>query len=160
MRESNSQLSTVFDIQEILKILPHRYPFLLVDRVIHLDLNENLIIGLKNVTMNEFFFQGHFPEVPIMPGVLLLEALAQVGGILIHQKGFAHKIALLLNVNNAKFRKPVKPGDQIHLQAKALHLGSRAGKVQGTALVDGQVVAEAEIGFVLMEKGQLSPKSP
>ena len=99
-----SSHSYVFDIKEISKILPHSYPFLLVDRITKLDLEENLIVGIKNVTRNEQFFQGHFPEVPIMPGVLILEALAQTGGILVHQKSQNAKIALLLNVNNAKFR--------------------------------------------------------
>lgn len=150
-----SKSSVVINIREILNILPHRYPFLLVDRVTHLDLEANFIIGQKNVTMNEHFFQGHFPEIPIMPGVLILEALAQTGGILVHQKGYAHKIALLLNISNAKFRKPVTPGDVLVMEARGTHLNGRAGKVSTRALVNDQLVAEAEISFVLLDKKQL-----
>ncbi|NGX47578.1 MAG: 3-hydroxyacyl-[acyl-carrier-protein] dehydratase FabZ [Chlamydiae bacterium] len=150
-----SSQSTVFDIKEILKILPHRYPFLLVDRIIHLDLEQNLIVGVKNVTNNEHFFQGHFPGIPIMPGVLILEALAQTGGILVHQKSQNAKIALLLSVNNAKFRRPVVPGDVLTLQATGLHFSSKGGKIQAKALVGEQLVAEAEIGFALVQKEQL-----
>src|SRR5580658_5603169 len=95
----------VLNTKEIQGILPHRYPFLLVDRIIHINLEESEIIGVKNVTVNEPFFQGHFPGIPIMPGVLILEAMAQTGGILVHQKGYAKKIAVLLNVASAKFRK-------------------------------------------------------
>lgn len=145
----------VLDIKEIVQILPHRYPFLLVDRVLHLDLEKDFIIGQKNVTMNEQFFQGHFPSAPIMPGVLILEAMAQTGGILIHQKGYDQKIALLMSVNNAKFRKPVSPGDVLHLHAQGKHLSSRAGKVLTKAVVNENTVAEAEIGFVLLDKSQM-----
>lgn len=149
---------TPIQIKEILRILPHRYPFLLVDKVVQLDLEQDLIIAQKNVTMNEEFFQGHFPDIPIMPGVLILEALAQAGGILIHQKGYTNKVALLLSVNQAKFRKPVVPGDVVFLHGKGLHLGSKAGKVETKAMVENQVVAEAEIGFVLMDKQQLESR--
>jgi 3-hydroxyacyl-[acyl-carrier-protein] dehydratase len=146
---------TVFNIRQILEILPHRYPFLLVDRVVHLDLDKSEIIGKKSVSMNEHFFQGHFPQVPIMPGVLILEALAQTGGILIHQKGHQQKIALLLTVNEAKFRKPVFPGDELFLHVNILHLGSKGGKVFGKAVVNNHVTTEAEIGFALMDKEKL-----
>ncbi len=145
----------ILSLKEISKILPHRYPFLLVDRVIHLDLEENTIIGQKNVTANEQFFQGHFPGVPIMPGVLVLEALAQAGGILVHQKGQSHKIAVLLNINNAKFRRPVVPGDVLMLHATGQHLSSKGGKIQAKALVNQQLAVEAEIGFALLDKEQL-----
>src|SRR3972149_11378766 len=118
----------ILGVKEIAKILPHRYPFLLVDKIIYLNLEENLIIGQKNVTSNEHFFQGHFPGVPIMPGVLILEALAQTGGILVHQKMQNTKIALLLSVNNAKFRRPVVPGDVLMLHAKGVHFSSKGGK--------------------------------
>jgi 3-hydroxyacyl-[acyl-carrier-protein] dehydratase len=104
---SNSRKT--MEVKEIIKILPHRYPFLLVDRVLDIDYDKNVIIGQKNLTINEAFFQGHFPDAPIMPGVLILEALAQVGGILVHLKGQigqAEKVAVLMNVNNAKFRNP------------------------------------------------------
>lgn len=155
MSSGDPSYTTVFDIRKIVEILPHRYPFLLVDRIVHLDLEQGDIIGKKSVSMNEHFFQGHFPEAPIMPGVLILEALAQTGGILIHQKGYQHKIALLLTVNEAKFRKPVFPGDELFLHVHLLHLGSRGGKVFGKALVNNQVTTEAEIGFALMDKEKL-----
>jgi 3-hydroxyacyl-[acyl-carrier-protein] dehydratase len=145
----------ILDVKEISKILPHRYPFLLVDKIIHLNLEEAVIIGLKNVTVNEQFFQGHFPGVPIMPGVLVLEALAQTGGILVHQKGYNEKTAVLLNVNNAKFRRPVVPGDVLILHASALHLSSKGGRFQVKAMVNDQLAVEAEIGFALVDKDQL-----
>lgn len=153
--ETTAKPSIVFNAKEIAKILPHRYPFLLVDRVIYLNLEENRIIGQKNVTMNEQFFQGHFPIAPIMPGVLILEALAQTGGILVHQKGYDQKIAVLLNMNNVKFRRPVVPGDVLALHATVLHLTSRAGKVSAQAFVQEQLVAEAEIAFALVDKEQI-----
>lgn len=146
---------TTFDIKKILEILPHRYPFLLVDRIISLDLENNTVVGKKNVTINEPFFQGHFPQVPIMPGVLILEAMAQVGGILIHQKGYQDKIALLLTVNGAKFRKPVVPGDLLIMHARAEHIGSKGGRINAKAMVDDKVVSEAEIGFALLDKIKL-----
>lgn len=155
MSSASNEETIVFDVRKILEILPHRYPFLLVDRIVHLDLENGEIIGKKCVTMNEHFFQGHFPQAPIMPGVLILEALAQTGGILIHQKGYHMKIALLLNVNQAKFRKPVLPGDDLYLHAKALHLGSKGGKMDVKAFVNSKLVAQAEIGFALMDKEKL-----
>ena len=151
MGGEESRETILLDVKEIKKILPHRYPFLLVDRIIHMDLEEGIIIGQKNVTINEEFFQGHFPQVPLMPGVLILEALAQTGGILIHQQGNQDKIAVLLNVNNAKFRRPVVPGDVLTLHAKALHVGSRGGKILGRALINDRLAVEAEIGFALLE---------
>jgi 3-hydroxyacyl-[acyl-carrier-protein] dehydratase len=147
--------SYVFNVREIEKILPHRYPFLLVDRILEINLETNEILGLKNVTVNEPFFQGHFPDAPIMPGVLILEALAQTGGVLVHQKGYGTKIAVLLNVANAKFRKPVKPGDALLLHAKGIHISGNGGKVQARAMI-GQVLAvEAELSFALVNKDQL-----
>jgi 3-hydroxyacyl-[acyl-carrier-protein] dehydratase len=145
----------ILNIKEIAKILPHRYPFLLIDKIIYMDLNENVIIGQKNVTINEQFFQGHFPGVPIMPGVLILEALAQTGGILVHQKGNCEKIAVLLNINNAKFRKPVVPGDVLTLHASGLYIGHKGGRIMAKAMVNEQVAVEAEIGFALVHKEQL-----
>jgi len=150
-----SEHPDALDIKQILGILPHRYPFLLVDRVIKLDVDNNYIIGLKCLTINEQFFQGHFPGAPIMPGVLILEALAQIGGILIHEKGFKDKTAVLLNINQAKFRRPVLPGDVLYLHAQGMHLGSRGGRVQARAIVNDRLAAEAEIGFALREKDQI-----
>jgi len=145
----------ILDAKKIAQILPHRYPFLLVDRITHLDLEGGVIIGQKNVTMNEHFFVGHFPDSPIMPGVLILEALAQTGGILVHQKLQTDKIAVLLTVNNAKFRKPVVPGDVLHMHITGQHISFKGGKVLAKALVNDQVVVEAEIGFALVDRKQI-----
>ncbi len=150
-----SSQPVILNVKEITKILPHRYPFLLVDRIIYLNLEENVIIGQKNVTVNEQFFQGHFPGVPIMPGVLILEALAQAGGVLVHKKGHCDKIAVLLNINNAKFRKPVVPGDVLTLHATGLHISNKGGRVMAKAMVNEQLAVEAEIGFALVDREQL-----
>ena len=155
MGEKSTDRSYVLSIKEIERILPHRYPFLLVDRVISINLEENEIVGLKNVTVNEPFFQGHFPGVPIMPGVLLLEALAQTGGILVHQKGYVKKIAVLLNVTGAKFRKPVLPGDVLHLYEKGLHISGNGGKIKAKAMIGDHLAVEAELSFALVDKDQL-----
>ncbi|HSX38508.1 MAG TPA: 3-hydroxyacyl-ACP dehydratase FabZ [Chlamydiales bacterium] len=155
MTGSKSSRSFIFNSKEIEQILPHRYPFLLVDRIIHINLEDAEIIGIKNVTVNEPFFQGHFPGIPIMPGVLLLEALAQTGGILVHQKGYVKKIAVLLNISNAKFRKPVLPGDCLHLHAKGLHISSTGGKISAKAMIGEQLAVEAEISFALVDREQL-----
>jgi 3-hydroxyacyl-[acyl-carrier-protein] dehydratase len=145
----------ILTCRQIRNILPHSYPFLLVDGIIHMDLEENEIIGVKNVTFNEPFFQGHFPQVPIMPGVLILEALAQTGGILVHQKGYDKKIAVLLNVSEAKFRKAVVPGNVLHLHAKGIHISGTGGKMAAKAMLGEQVAAEAIISFALVDKDKL-----
>jgi 3-hydroxyacyl-[acyl-carrier-protein] dehydratase len=137
------------NVKQIQAILPHRYPFLLVDRVTHLDLNTNEIIGLKNVSMNEPFFQGHFPGLPLMPGVLILEAIAQTGGILVHENGYVGKIAVLSNVKSAKFRQPVVPGDTLMIHVKALHISLHGGKIEAKVMVGEKLVAEAELSFVM-----------
>ena len=155
MAASTFSQPVILDVKEIAKILPHRYPFLLVDRITYLNLEENVIIGQKNVTVNEQFFQGHWPQVPIMPGVLVLEALAQTGGILIHKKGHGQKIAVLLNINNAKFRKPVVPGDVLTLHVSGMHLSNKGGRILAKAMVNEQLAVEAEIGFALIDKEQL-----
>ncbi len=149
------ETSFLLGAKQIEKILPHRYPFLLVDKVLHINLDENEIVGLKNVTVNEPFFQGHFPGTPIMPGVLILEALAQTGGILVHQKGYDKKIAVLLNVVNAKFRKPVLPGDCLHLHAKGLHISANGGKMAAKAMIGNLIAVEAELSFALIDKEKL-----
>lgn len=143
------------DVKEIINILPHRYPFLLVDRILELDLDKGYVLGQKNVTINESFFQGHFPDAPIMPGVLILEALAQAGGVLVHLKSPGDKIAVLLSVNHAKFRHPVKPGDILYLRGEGLHFSSKGGRIKATALVEDKVAVEAEIGFVFVNKNQI-----
>jgi len=138
--------------KEVLKILPHRYPFLLVDKILDVNLEEKYIIGQKNLTMNEHFFQGHFPDHPIMPGVLILEALAQAGGVLIHLLGHTDKTAVLLNMNTVKFRKSVHPGDSLILKSEAQHVTSKGGRFTAKAYVEDKLVTEAEISFVLVDK--------
>lgn len=152
---SEKHESKVFDIKEILNILPHRYPFLLVDKILEIDTEKGYILGQKNVTFNESFFQGHFPGAPIMPGVLILEALAQTGGVLLHLKEDTDKIAVLLSVNNAKFRNPVRPGDILLLKGEGLHFSSKGGRIHCTALVNDKIAVQAEIGFALVAKSQI-----
>ncbi|MCY3974661.1 MAG: 3-hydroxyacyl-ACP dehydratase FabZ [Simkaniaceae bacterium] len=154
MTSQSDTESIVFGTREIASILPHRYPFLLVDRIVELDLEKDKIVGIKCLTMNEAFFQGHFPDAPIMPGVLILEALAQVGGVLVHEKGLRGTV-FLLHINSAKFRHPVIPGDVLRLNAQGIRIGARGARIQGQACVGDRMVAEAEIGFVLREKGQV-----
>lgn len=157
MIPDSSTKATAFDTKEILKILPHRYPFLLVDRIVEIDLEKGYILGQKNTTFNESFFQGHFPGAPIMPGVLILEALAQAGGILVYLKGQeeVEKIAVLMNVNNAKFRNPVHPGDVLTLQGEGQHFSKKGGKIKATAFCNNKIAVEAEIGFALVPKSQI-----
>jgi len=143
------------DIKDIQQILPHRYPFLLVDKILDIDLEKGTIEGQKNLTMNEAFFQGHFPGAPIMPGVLVLEALAQTGAVLVYLNGNEDKIAVLLNVNNAKFRNPVKPGDILYLRGETIHLSSKGGKIKATAIVGDKVAVQAEVSFALVDKSQI-----
>ena len=141
----------VYDIRRIRRVLPHRYPFLLIDRVIELDGNRRAV-GLKNVTMNEEFFQGHYPGQPIMPGVLIIEAMSQIGGVLLSQdlehKG---KIAVLLSMDKVKFRRPVTPGDQLILEAESARVKANVGQVHTVARVGDTIVAEADIKFMLVD---------
>lgn len=141
------------NINEIMKVLPHRYPFLLVDRVLSRDEGKR-IVALKNVTANEPFFQGHFPDAPIMPGVLILEAMAQCAGIMFLQETPDTKDRLYLfgGIDKARFRRPVVPGDQLILEVEAIQKRSNSARVRGVAKVDGVVVAEAEILSVLGSK--------
>jgi 3-hydroxyacyl-[acyl-carrier-protein] dehydratase len=136
-----------FDIQGILELLAHRYPFLLIDRVIKVVPGDKLT-ALKNVTINEAFFQGHFPGRPIMPGVLIIEAMAQAGGILAYLTGSVeqrNRLIYFMGMDKVRFRKPVVPGDQIILEAKIIKFRSKAAKMSGIATVDNQMVAEAEL---------------
>lgn len=150
-RTAVSQGSSGVNIHKIRRILPHRYPFLLVDRIIEV-VGSQRVVGLKNVSINEPFFQGHYPGDPIMPGVLIIEALAQVGGVLLSQE-LEHKgrVAVLLSLDKVKFRRPVRPGDQLILEAEAVRVRSHAGHVRGRALVGDDVVAEADIKFILTD---------
>jgi len=145
------------DIQQIMGFLPHRYPFLLVDRVLEITDGER-ITALKNVTFNEPFFTGHFPGVPVMPGVLMVEAMAQAGGILMFNslEDKESKIAMLMGVDKCRFRKPVRPGDQMIIEVSVLRFRSRVGKMLGKTIVDGKVAAEAEITFSLVDKNDLN----
>lgn len=135
----------MLDVKEIQKILPHRYPFLLVDRILELEPNKR-VVGIKNVTANEPFFQGHFPGHPIMPGVLILEAMAQVGGVaFLCDPANAGKMLYLAGVDNSRFRRPVLPGDQIRFETEVLFVRKKIGKIAGKAFVDGKLAVEAEL---------------
>lgn len=136
---------TTLNIEEIMKLLPHRYPMLLVDRIIECD-DKTHIVGIKNVSANEPFFAGHFPGVPIMPGVLQLEAMAQTAGVLLNRVvDLAGKVPYFLAIDNARFRKVVRPGDQLRIEVEFLRHKSRMGKFRGVITVDGEVASEAEI---------------
>jgi UDP-3-O-[3-hydroxymyristoyl] N-acetylglucosamine deacetylase/3-hydroxyacyl-[acyl-carrier-protein] dehydratase len=153
MQASLSRESQVLGIEEIMKVLPHRYPFLLVDRILEVDSGKR-IVGIKNVTINEPFFQGHFPGHPIMPGVLIIEAMAQVGGMLLMGavSDPEKKVVYFTSLNNVKWRRPVKPGDQLRFELELLQVRGMMCKMQGVAKVDGEVVAEAEMGAMVRDK--------
>jgi 3-hydroxyacyl-[acyl-carrier-protein] dehydratase len=140
------------DIDEIRRILPHRYPMLLVDRI--LEMTTEKIIGIKNVTANEPFFDGHFPDFPVMPGVLIVEALAQTAGVLVlgNIPDRANYLVFLVSIDYAKFRKPVRPGDQLRMELTVLKRKGTVAKMAGRATVDGVLVAEAEVMCKLQRK--------
>ncbi len=139
------------DIGAILKILPHRYPFLLVDRVLELEPGRR-VLALKNVSYNEPFFQGHWPGRPIMPGVLIVEALAQAAGIMLAEiVNPTERVALIVSIDDVKVRRPVVPGDQLHLEVIGLRYKSSSAHVRGLARVGDQLAAEAKIRFVMVE---------
>ncbi|HEV2424653.1 MAG TPA: 3-hydroxyacyl-ACP dehydratase FabZ [Terriglobia bacterium] len=149
----DSARAGVFNIIDILKILPHRYPFLLVDRVLELE-PEKRIVGLKNVTINEPFFQGHFPGAPVMPGVLIIEAMAQVAGIMtfLDMPDRHQKLVYFTGIENAKFRRPVIPGDQLRLEMVLVNRKNHFGTMSGKATVDGRLVAEATVRFAIVDR--------
>lgn len=141
-------MDTRMEVEDILELLPHRYPFMLVDRIIEHLPEENRIVGLKNLTFNETFFQGHFPGNPVMPGVLQLEAMAQVAGVMLNLRaGNKGKIAYFMSINNAKFRRVVKPGDQLRIEIEGIRLRSRMAVVKGCAYVGEELASEAELSF-------------
>ena len=148
--------TTNVDINEILKYLPHRYPFLLIDRVIELELDKR-IVALKNVTYNEPHFTCHFPHLPVMPGVLVLEAMAQAAGVLsfatMGRRSDDNSVFYFAGIDDARFKRPVGPGDQLMLEVDILRKSRMLWKFKGTATVDGQVVAEAELMCALREIG-------
>ena len=146
----DSNPSQILMIEDIQKLLPHRYPFLLVDRIVNFVPNKSAT-GIKNVTFNEPFFQGHFPERPIMPGVLIVEAMAQVGGIVLrHLPGMENQLSLFAGIDKVRFRRPVVPGDRLTITTELLVSRKRFGKMHGRAEVDGQLACEGELMFSLV----------
>jgi len=146
-------MEAVYDIEEIMQFLPHRYPFILLDRVIEIVPGER-IVGLKNVTINEPFFQGHFPGTPVMPGVLIIETMAQAGGVLVYAslpKEEKKGLVYFMGIDKARFRKPVVPGDQLVVEIIWTKRRANVSKMSGKATVDGQLVAEAEVMAMIGE---------
>jgi len=151
---------SILDINEIQAILPHRYPFLLVDRIVELEAER--VVGIKNVTINEPFFQGHFPDFPVMPGVLIVEAMAQTAGVLVLKSiaGRDEKLVLLVSIGYARFRKPVVPGDTLRLEMSVVKRKASVAKMAGKATVDGVLVAEAEVMCKLADREELPSATP
>ena len=149
-------METILDSQAIQELLPHRYPFLLVDRIIELVPKER-IVGIKQVSINEPYFQGHFPGAAVMPGVLVVEALAQVGAVLALREiqDRDSKLVLFTGIREARFRKPVVPGDTLTLEVTALRIGSRVQRMRGEAKVEGQLVADADIMSIIADRGRM-----
>lgn len=144
----------MIDIQKILKLIPHRYPILLVDKVIEID-GGNSIVAIKNVTFNEPHFMGHFPDKPIMPGVLIIEAMAQAGSIMVANSGNFNpeeKLVYFMSISEAKFRKPVVPGDVLELRVNTIQNRGAVWKMQGIAMVDGVKVAETQFSAMMVDK--------
>ena len=145
--------NTVANINEILQALPHRYPFLMVDRIVEIE-PEKRIVGIKNVTINEQFFVGHFPGAPVMPAVLIIESMAQVSGVLIYKDlpDREKKLIYFTGIESAKFRRPVLPGDQLRIEMELRSRRNKFGKMNGKALVDGKLAAEAVVQFAIVDR--------
>ncbi|EIJ80344.1 (3R)-hydroxymyristoyl-ACP dehydratase [Bacillus methanolicus PB1] len=142
----------MLDITEIKEIIPHRYPFLLVDKILEIEEGKKAV-GIKNVTANEEFFNGHFPDYPVMPGVLIVEALAQVGAVaMLKKEENRGRLAFFTGIDNCRFRRQVKPGDQLRLEVEMVRVRGAIGKGKGVATVEGEIVCETEISFALGEK--------
>jgi len=156
--EAPAQPKTVLDINDILHLLPHRFPFLLIDRVIELKRKER-IVAIKNVTINEPFFAGHFPEAPVMPGVLVVEAMAQAGGVLLltEVEDRSSKLILFTGIDGAKFRRPVVPGDQLRIEVEVKAWRGNAGRMLGTAYVGDKLAAEAYVTCMLVDRSRARP---
>ena len=148
-------------IQEIMDFLPHRYPFLLIDRIVEFE-RAKRIVAIKNVTMNEQFFQGHFPGEPIMPGVLVIEAMAQAGAVLMlsEMEDRHKKLAVFTGIDGAKFRRSIVPGDQLRIEVDVVSFRSRAGKMDGKAYVDGKLACEATLTCMVVPRAQESKPEP
>jgi UDP-3-O-[3-hydroxymyristoyl] N-acetylglucosamine deacetylase/3-hydroxyacyl-[acyl-carrier-protein] dehydratase len=149
---SEERRTPVLGIEDIMKVLPHRYPFLLVDKILEMD--ERHVVGMKNVTINEPFFQGHFPGHPIMPGVLIVEAMAQTGGMLLLGTfpDPAQKVVYFMSLDNVKFRRPVKPGDTLRFELQIVQIRGKVCRMHGVAKVDGEVVCEAEMAAMVRDR--------
>ena len=148
------------DTARVMQLLPHRYPFLMVDRIVDMDRDESAV-GIKNVTMNEPFFQGHFPNFPIMPGVLIVEGLAQTAGALCvsnFDTSYKPQLVYFMGIDRAKFRKPVLPGDQLHYHVKKIRSRGKAWRFHGEAKVNGQIVAEAEVSALIVDPDEYQKK--
>ena len=155
MDSTKKKLGTA-DIVRLMKLLPHRYPFLLVDKIVDMD-GDNSAVGIKNVTINEPFFQGHFPDFPVMPGVLLIEGMAQTAGALCMAslpESFEPQLVYFMSIDRARFRKPVLPGDTVHYHMTKRRNRGRVWRFEGQAKVNGQVVAEAEISAMIADPGR------
>ncbi|MCB1522374.1 MAG: 3-hydroxyacyl-ACP dehydratase FabZ [Hyphomicrobiaceae bacterium] len=153
---SNKPTLGTADIMRVMKLLPHRFPFLLVDRIYDMNGDESCV-GLKNVTINEPFFQGHFPQFPVMPGVLIIEGLAQTAGALCVaslEEGYKAELVYFMGIDRAKFRRPVVPGDQLHYHVRKVRNRGRVWKFFGEAKVDGLVAAEAEVSAMLADTAE------